>query len=96
MKKNIENTLQRAFCPTLLEVVDESHLHAGHAHAKAEGSHIAVTLVSEAFEGQNRVQRHKAIYTELKNILNPEDGSEGLHALRMNLYTPSEWKHKNG
>ena len=96
MKNRIENTLEGAFCPTLLEVVDESHLHAGHAHAKAEGSHMAVTVVSTAFEGLTRIQRHKAIYQALNTVLNPADGSEGLHALRMNLYTPEEWKQKNG
>lgn len=96
MKDTIENLLQQALRPEYMQVIDESYQHAGHAHAKESGSHMAVTLVSEAFKGKLRVARHKMIYAELAEILNPADGSEGLHALRMNLFTPEEWKKKNG
>lgn len=96
MKNIIEQHLQQVFSPEYMQVIDESHLHAGHAHAKEFGSHMAITVVSSVFEGKNRVLRHKSVYKALDEILNPKDGTEGLHALRMNLFTPEEWKHQNG
>jgi len=58
--QQIEQRLQQAFSPTYLEVIDESHRHAGHAGAHPEGeSHFRVVIVSDAFAGKPLVQRHR-------------------------------------
>ena len=54
--------LEAAFAPQSLEIRDDSALHAGHAGAPAGGeSHFTVEIVSTAFDGQNRLARHRAV-----------------------------------
>ena len=84
--------LQAAFAPERLEIVDESHLHAGHAGANAAGvgSHFRVRIVSAAFDGLAPVQRHRLVYQALR-----QDGDEaglgfGIHALALNALSPRE------
>lgn len=82
----IEATLTAALSPTRIDVVDESHLHAGHAGARPGGqTHYQLLLVSAAFEGEGRVARHRRINDLLKS-----EFEGGLHALRMTLKTPAE------
>jgi BolA protein len=72
--------------PTRLDIVDESHRHAGHAGARPEGeSHFNVTIVSAAFAGQSRVARQRAVY----GILAAELKSD-VHALALRTLTPEE------
>lgn len=72
--------------PTHMEIVDESHLHAGHAGAKKGGGHYRVTVVSKAFEGLTAPQRHRLVYrilaTEMHGVI---------HALSLSTLTPVEW-----
>jgi BolA protein len=78
--------LEAAFNPTGLEIVDESHLHAGHAGARPEGeTHFRVTIVSPAFDGVGRVQRHRLVHEVLAQELR-----ERVHALALVLRTPGE------
>ncbi len=72
----IEAKLRAELDPTEIEVVDESHLHAGHAGARSGGGHFRVSIVSERFAGLNRVQAQRLIY----KILEAEMKSE-IHAL---------------
>ncbi len=82
----ISQKLKLAFNSNKIEVIDESHLHAGHAGARPEGeSHFAVTIISEKFTGLSRVARHKLVYDALRDELN-----SGVHALRMKTLTPEE------
>jgi BolA protein len=60
--ERIRSALQAALAPTLLEVADDSHLHAGHAGAASGGGHYSVKIVSERFEGQRLVMRHRLVY----------------------------------
>jgi stress-induced morphogen len=78
--------LRQAFVPVVMEVVDDSAKHAGHAGARPQGeTHYSVLLVSEAFEGLTRIARHRAVH----DLLAAEfDG--GLHALALTLRTPEE------
>ncbi len=74
MTQIIRTKLQNAFTPEHLEVIDQSHLHEGHAGARPGGqSHFAVTIKANAFTGQNSVARHRAIHavlaTELKGAI---------------------------
>lgn len=84
--KAIEANLTRAFDPTRLSIVDESHRHAGHAGARAEGeSHFRVEIVSNAFAGKSRVERQRMVYAALA-----EEMARDIHALQLATLTPSE------
>ncbi len=62
----IETRLRAAFSPRALEVVNESHLHAGHAGDPGTGeSHFRVEIAAEAFGGMSRIERHRAVHAAL-------------------------------
>lgn len=82
----IEEKLTRALSPTHLDVVDDSHRHAGHAGANPDGeSHFAVTVVSTAFAGKSRVERQRMVYGALA-----EEMAGRVHALVLKTLTPDE------
>ena len=81
----IRQRLADAFTPELLEVEDESHLHAGHAGARDGLGHFEVTIVAEAFEGRGRIERHRLIYAALGTLMQTD-----IHALKINAYAPAE------
>lgn len=82
----IETLLRAEFAPTVLQVTDDSALHAGHAGATPGGqTHYSLTLVSDRFAGLNRVQRHRLV----NDALGAEFGT-GLHALSLTLAAPGE------
>jgi len=84
--ERIRDKLTEAFAPKALDVLDESHRHAGHAGAQAGGeTHFTVTMVSDSFAGQSRLQRQRAVYKVLDAEL-----KERVHALALNLATPEE------
>jgi BolA protein len=86
LKEWIAATLDAALSPSHLDVVDESHLHAGHAGWRESGeTHFRLDLVSAAFDGKSRVERHRMVNT----ILDPAF-KRGLHALAVRARTPSE------
>lgn len=79
--------LAAAFQPSELQVSDDSAMHAGHAGAQPGGqTHYSVLLVSEAFRGLSRVERHRAVHAAVNR-----EFSEGLHALALRLLTPEEY-----
>ena len=81
----IEATLRAALAPTLqLEVINESHLHVGHAGA-AEGSHFRVKIVSDQLAGLSRVARHRLVYDALRDVI-----PQGVHALAIEARSPAE------
>jgi BolA protein len=77
--------LQSALAPTVLELVDESHLHAGHAGAASGGSHYRLTIVAPAFAGLNLVRRHRLVYDSVHLMMQHE-----IHALAITALTPDE------
>ncbi len=81
----IRTELEKSFQPTELLIKDQSHLHAGHEGAKDGKGHFDVTIVSEAFAGENRVQRHRMVYDALGKLLETD-----IHALRIKAFAPSE------
>lgn len=82
----LERKLADAFAPDTLEVVDQSHLHKGHAGAPEGGeSHFRVKIISAHFEGQNRVQRQRAVNAALK-----EELAGPVHALSIQALAPGE------
>jgi len=80
----IESRLTEAFDPTSLEIIDDSHKHAGHAGAK-HGGHFTVNIVSQAFAGQTLVQRHRLIYQALGEAMQTE-----IHALSIKAQSAEE------
>jgi len=78
--------LQRAFQPTRLDVINESHLHAGHRTSPGTGeSHFRVLLVSPLFAGKSRLQRHRLVNEALAAELKGK-----VHALALDLRAPDE------
>jgi BolA protein len=86
MSDTIHDKLTTAFAPQSLRVVDESHLHAGHAGHRPDGeSHFRVHIVSEAFRGKSRVDRHHMINQALAAEL-----AGSVHALAIHATAPGE------
>ena len=81
----IERLLQDAFAPVALLVKDQSHLHAGHEGAKDGRGHFDVTIVSDRFDGQSRLSRHRMIYAALGSLM-----ASDIHALRINATASSD------
>jgi BolA protein len=90
----IEDKLKTAFSPERLAVLNESHLHAGHHHVESghhsefDGkgeTHFRVRIVSKAFAGMSRIERHRAINAALADEL-----KAGLHALAIEPSAPGE------
>ena len=78
----IEAALQAALSPAQLEVINESHLHAGHAGA-AEGSHWRVRIVAASLGGCSRVAQHRLVYDALRSVI-----PQGIHALAIEASGP--------
>jgi BolA protein len=82
----ITNKLTKAFAPQSLDVIDESHQHAGHAgHRPGGETHFRVTIVSEAFRDKSRVERHRMI-----NAILAAELAGGVHALAIHASAPGE------
>jgi BolA protein len=83
-KDRITRTLADAFRPTALEVVDESHLHAGHVgHRPGGETHFRIRILAEAFRGKGRVETHRMINQALA-----DEFAGGLHALAIEARAP--------
>lgn len=86
IKERITRKLSEALAPTALAVIDESHRHAGHAGHRPEGeSHFRVEVVSDAFDGKSRLERHRMI-----NALLVDELAGRVHALAISARTPQE------
>jgi len=81
----IRERLTTALSPALLDIIDDSHKHAGHAGARQGGGHFIVKIVSAAFIGQGLLQRHRLVYEALGDAMHKE-----IHALSIQAYTPQE------
>ena len=82
----IETTLREALKPERLTVLDESAAHAGHAGHNGSGeSHFRVLIVSDAFSGKSRVDRHRMV-----NAVLGDDVGGRIHALALATYAPGE------
>lgn len=86
VEATIRDKLERAFRPTRLEVINESHLHAGHRSSPGTGeSHFRVVIVSDVFAGKSRVQRHRLVNEALAAELTGK-----VHALALDVRAPAE------
>lgn len=84
--ETIRRKLEKALAPERLEIVDESHLHKGHAgHRPGGESHFRLTVVSAGFSGRSRVERQRLVTAALR-----EEMGNPIHALTMKTLTPEE------
>jgi BolA protein len=84
--ERIRDKLTAAFAPQELDIADDSARHAGHAGARPGGeTHFTVTMVSDRFAGQSRIERQRAVHRVLADELKTQ-----VHALALNLATPEE------
>ena len=86
-RQHIESKLRDALDALHVDVVDESHLHAGHEGAKSGGGHFRATIVSERFAGLSKVQAQRLVYQTLADEMKSE-----IHALSMTTLTPEQWQ----
>ena len=84
IKQQMEEKIAAAFSPSRMEITDNSHQHAGHAEAgDAIETHFHVEIVSDAFAGKSRPQRHRMVYEVLA-----EEIAGDVHALAISALTP--------
>ncbi|WP_115046530.1 BolA family protein [Xanthomonas arboricola] len=83
--ERIRAALQSALAPTELEVVDDSHRHAGHAGARDGRGHFNVRVVSAAFAGKPPLARHRAVYAAVGEMMQTD-----IHALSIEAIAPGE------
>lgn len=81
----MRSRLEAAFTPDLLQIVDESHRHAGHAGAKDGRGHFLVRIVSDRFEGVQPLARHRMVYAALGTLMQTD-----IHALSLEALSPTE------
>lgn len=81
----IRAALEAAFAPAQISIRDDSHKHAGHPGARDGRGHFDVTIVSEAFAGMSPLQRHRAVYQALGDLMLTD-----IHALSLQARTPDE------
>ena len=88
IERRMRVKLEQSLAPERLEVINESHLHAGHQGGAVDGTgetHFRVRIVSAAFDGQSRVARHRAVNEALTQEL-----TDGVHALAIEPAAPGE------
>ena len=83
--ERIRTLLQDALAPRVLEISDDSHLHAGHAGAASGGGHYSVKIVADRFEGLRLVMRHRLVYDAVQGMMHTD-----IHALAITAVAPSE------
>ena len=83
--QRLERRLRSALDPVEIEVVDDSHLHAGHAGAADGRGHFSVNLVSERFAGLPVVRRHRLVYEAVGDLM-----ATDIHALSIRALAPGE------
>jgi BolA protein len=86
----IRSRLEAELQPEELEVVDDSHRHAGHAGARDGRGHFQVRILSRRFAGKRTVERHRMVYAALGSLMQTD-----IHALGLVALSPEESKSSN-
>ena len=81
----IRTRLQETLSPSKLDLIDDSHRHAGHAGARDGRGHFTLRIVSEQFDGMNPLARHRAVYAALGELMTTD-----IHALAIDARSPEE------
>lgn len=85
--QHIEAKLRQAYEPTVLEIIDNSWRHAGHVGNIMGGSHLAILLVSDRFQGMPPLSRHR----QVRQVL-AEELTQFIHALELRTLTPQQYQ----
>ena len=86
--QKIQKILQEKLSASKVEVIDESHLHAGHSGAQISGGgHYSVLVVSKMFKDKTTLARHRMVYQALS-----EELKTSIHALAIRAYSPEEYR----
>lgn len=72
--------------PVVVDIGDDSALHAGHAGARSGGGHYRLLIVSAAFAGRRTMERHRLVYDALASLMKRD-----IHALSISAFTPDEY-----
>jgi BolA protein len=81
----IHAALSQSLSVKAIDVIDDSHLHAGHAGARDGRGHYRVRIVADDFEGLRQIQRHQLVYRSLGELMQTD-----IHALSIAALTPAE------
>ena len=81
----IRDRLQATLSPTRLEVVDDSHRHVGHPSVRDGRGHFTVVIVSPKFAGMSKIDRHRAVYDAVGDLM-----ATDIHALSVHAFAPGE------
>ena len=84
-QERLRAALQQRFSPIELLIKDQSHLHAGHAGAADGRAHFEIRVISPAFSGKSRIQRHRMVYDAVHELMQSD-----IHALRIIALAPGE------
>lgn len=71
--------------PVSVDIIDESHKHAGHAGSRSGAGHYVLRIVSPQFSGKSTVARHRMVYSALGELMQRD-----IHALNIQAFTPNE------
>ena len=83
--EKIRSAIEMALQPIQLEIVDQSHRHAGHAGAKDGRGHFDVLIVSDAFKGKLPLARHRMVFAAVGNLMETD-----IHALSIKALSTDE------
>lgn len=89
--EKIRACLSHEFSPFFMDLADETPFHARHEGAREGGGHYSLTLVSSRFDGLSPLDRHRAVYAALGDLMSGE-----IHALTIKAFSPREWKAESG
>jgi BolA protein len=81
----IRDRLQAAFQPTRLDVVDDSHRHEGHPSVRDGRGHFTVVIVAAGFAGMSKLDRHRAVYDAVQDLM-----ATDIHAMSIHAFAPGE------
>ena len=84
----IRSRLEASLHPVELEIIDDSHRHAGHAGARDGRGHFQVRIVSQLFASKKTLERHRMVYAALGSLMQSD-----IHALGVLALTPDESLH---
>jgi BolA protein len=83
----LQRRITSALGADVVEIQDDSAKHRGHAGARGGAGHYAVVVVASRFAGVGRVDRHRAVYEAVGDMIPGE-----VHALQVRAFTPEEWQ----
>ncbi|MBY0273884.1 BolA family transcriptional regulator [Candidatus Binatia bacterium] len=83
----LRNRITAALAADVVELQDDSAKHRGHAGARGGAGHYSVVVVASRFAGMTRVDRHRAVYDAVGDMIPHQ-----VHALAVRAYTPDEWQ----